>query len=146
MADQKKILYCGQGCVSAWVISKNLCLYYDFSAWAGTEHLHVLFSLLPPQQRGIFEHSTGSYRKHYIIAFLNSGSVYLGHLIGTLCNLEYCFKKTLRGVYRRVLGPGFKNLTLQTLIALKHEYLSRATKASRTFCVTKAQVRNYLQG
>lgn len=90
----EKILCCGQGCVSTWVMSKNLCLYYGFSARAGTEYLPLLFSWLPPQQRSIFGHSTCSYRKHYIIVSLNSSSGYPGHLSGIWWNLEYCFKQT----------------------------------------------------
>lgn len=93
----EKILYCGRGCVSAWVISKNLCLCYGLSAQAGTEFVHLLFSWLPPQQRSIFGHSTCSHRKHYIIVSLKSRSGYAGHLTGTLYNLDYCFKKTLWG-------------------------------------------------
>lgn len=109
----EKILYCGQGCVSARVVSENLSLYYGFS-----EYLHLLFSWLSPQQRSIFGHSTYSYSKHYIMVFLSSGSGYPGHLSGMLCNLEYFSNKVLWGELRDMFGAGVENLTLHTLTGL----------------------------
>lgn len=114
----EKILYCGQGCVSAWVVSKNLCLYYGFS-----EYLHLLFSWLSPQQRSIFGHSTCSYSKHYFMVFLSSSSGYPGHLSGILCNSEYCFKKALWGELRDSFGAGVETLTLQTFTGLSCTWL-----------------------
>lgn len=61
--------------------------------------------------------------------------------------LKYCYIYGFsEGAYGLVLVPGFKNMTLQTLLCMKLECMSRVMKGNRTICMTKTRVRNGLQG
>lgn len=118
------------------------------SAGAGTGFLCILLPQLHCQQRSIFEHTQKSFCMVFLIFFFFFFFFPLSHTSNwDTVQLKYCYIYGFsEGAYGLVLVPGFKNMTLQTLLCMKLECMSRVMKGNRTICMTKTRVRNGLQG